>query len=114
MLDDLTAARAPEADRLGIPKTGTLRLLIDAKRSGIIPSVRAPLDQLRARGMWLSNAVWREVLTQAEEWTRSLAGLRPGSELRCSAKEPDQQTPARSLDSRPAACRAGRGSNGRL
>ncbi len=65
VLDDLTA-RA-EADRLGIPKTGTLRLLIDAKRSGIIPSVRAPLDQLRARGMWLSNAVWREVLTQAEE-----------------------------------------------
>jgi uncharacterized protein len=57
VLDD-RAARA-EADRLGIPKTGTLRLLLEAKELGIIPSVRVPLEVLRARGMRLSNDVWR-------------------------------------------------------
>jgi predicted nucleic acid-binding protein len=65
VIDD-RAARA-EADRLGIPKTGTLRLLLDAKELGIIPSVRTALDYLRARGMRLSDAVWHEVLSQAGE-----------------------------------------------
>ena len=45
VLDDL-AARG-EADRLGIPKIGTLRLLLDAKQLGIIPSILTPLDRLR-------------------------------------------------------------------
>jgi uncharacterized protein len=40
VLDDL-AARG-EADRLGIPKIGTLRLLLDAKQLGIIPSILTP------------------------------------------------------------------------
>jgi predicted nucleic acid-binding protein len=65
VLDDL-AARA-EADRLGIPKIGTLRLLLDAKQLGIIPSVLAPIDRLRELGMRLSDSVYREVLRQAEE-----------------------------------------------
>jgi uncharacterized protein len=65
VLDD-RAARA-EADRLGIPKTGTLRLLLEAKELGIIPSVRVPLEVLRARGMRLSNDVWQEVLSLAGE-----------------------------------------------
>ena len=65
VLDD-RAARA-EADRLGIPKTGTLRLLLEAKELRIIPSIRVPLDVLRARGMRLSDDVWREVLSLAGE-----------------------------------------------
>jgi predicted nucleic acid-binding protein len=65
VLDD-RAARA-EADRLGIPKTGTLRLLLEAKELGIIPCVRVPLELLRARGMRLSNDVWQEVLSLAGE-----------------------------------------------
>jgi uncharacterized protein len=65
VLDDRTA-RA-EADRLAIPKTGTLRLLLEAKELGIIPSVRIPLEILRARGMRLSDDVWREVLSLAGE-----------------------------------------------
>lgn len=65
VLDD-RAARA-EADRLGIPKTGTLRLLLDAKDLGLIPSVRTALDRLRVQGMRLSDAVWQEVLSQAGE-----------------------------------------------
>jgi len=65
VLDD-RAART-EADRLGIPKTGTLRLLLEAKEHGIIPSVRVPLEVLRAKGMRLSADVWREVLALAGE-----------------------------------------------
>jgi uncharacterized protein len=65
VLDD-RAARA-EADRLGIPKTGTLRLLLEAKELGVIPSVRAPLEYLQVRGMRLSDEVWREVLRLAGE-----------------------------------------------
>ena len=65
VLDDLAARM--EADRLGIPKTGTLRLLIDAKARGVIPSVRTPLDQLKKMGMRLSDAIYREVLAQAGE-----------------------------------------------
>jgi len=65
VLDDL-AARG-EADRLGIPKIGTLRLLLDAKQLGIIPSVLTPLDRLHEMGMRLSDSVYREVLRQAGE-----------------------------------------------
>lgn len=65
VLDDLAARR--EADRLAIPKTGTLRLLLDAKQLGIIPSVRTILEHLRGMGMRLSDAVYREVLNQAGE-----------------------------------------------
>jgi predicted nucleic acid-binding protein len=65
VLDDRAARR--EADRVGIPKTGTLRLLLEAKELGIIPSVRIPLEILRARGMRLADDVWREVLSLAGE-----------------------------------------------
>jgi len=65
VLDDLLARI--EAERLGIPKTGTLRLLLDAKSLGIIPTVRGPLQRLRDQGMRLSHAVWHEVLRQAGE-----------------------------------------------
>ena len=75
VLDDL-AARG-EADRLGIPKIGTLRLLLDAKQLGIIPSVPTPLDQLHEMGMRLSDSVYREVLWQAEK-QRPWPGDGPG------------------------------------
>jgi predicted nucleic acid-binding protein len=65
VIDD-RAARM-EADRLGIPMTGTLRLLLDAKGFGIIPSVQDPLDRLRSHGMRLSDAIIREILRQAGE-----------------------------------------------
>jgi predicted nucleic acid-binding protein len=65
VLDD-RAART-EADRLGIAMTGTLRLLLDAKEFGIIPSVQDPLDRLRSYGMRLSDAIIREILRQAGE-----------------------------------------------
>jgi predicted nucleic acid-binding protein len=65
VLDD-RATRA-EAERLGIPKTGTLRLLLDATELGIISSVRTILDRLQFQGMRLSDAAWHEVLSQAGE-----------------------------------------------
>jgi predicted nucleic acid-binding protein len=65
VLDDRLART--EAERLGIPKTGTLRVLLDGKALGIIPTVRGSLTQLRDQGMRLSDAVWDEVLRQAGE-----------------------------------------------
>ena len=65
VIDDL-AART-RADRLVVRKIGTLRILIDAKRRGAIPSVRTPLDQLKRMGMRLTDAIYREVLNQAGE-----------------------------------------------
>jgi predicted nucleic acid-binding protein len=65
VLDDRLARR--EALRLGLPAIGTLRLLLDAKRLGTIPSVRDPLQRLRTLGMRLSDAVWDEVMREAGE-----------------------------------------------
>src|SRR5262249_17802995 len=65
VLDDLLART--EAARLNIPKTGTLRLVLDAKAHGLIQPVRDPLERLRDQGMRLSDAVWNEVLRQAGE-----------------------------------------------
>jgi predicted nucleic acid-binding protein len=57
VLDDLLART--EAARLGIPVTGTLRLLLDAKKLGIIPSMRDPLQRLRDEGMRLPVSLKR-------------------------------------------------------
>ncbi len=65
VLDDLLART--EAERLGIPKSGTLRLLLDAKSLGMIPTVLGPLRRLRDQGMRLSHSVWHEILRQAGE-----------------------------------------------
>jgi predicted nucleic acid-binding protein len=46
VLDDALARRVAEA--LGLRLTGTLGLLLDAKRAGLIPAVGPLLDQLQA------------------------------------------------------------------
>lgn len=46
VLDDAHARAVAEARR--IPLTGTLGLLLDAKRSGLIPAIKPYLDQLQA------------------------------------------------------------------
>jgi predicted nucleic acid-binding protein len=65
VLDDRLARE--QATNLGIPVIGTIRLLIDAKQRGIIPSVRDPLESLRAQGMRLSDELFTRVIRQAGE-----------------------------------------------
>ena len=65
VLDDALARRV--AKTLGIPFTGTLGLLLDAKRVGLISSVAPLLDQLQDLRFRLSSGARSAVLRLAEE-----------------------------------------------
>ena len=65
IMDDGPARRM--AETLGIKLTGTLGLLIDAKRSGLIPAVAPVLDQLEALRFRLAAQTRNAVLRLAGE-----------------------------------------------
>jgi len=60
ILDDLKARRI--ARRLGLSVTGTLGVLILAKQTGHLESIRETIDQLIHRGMWLDAKVIKTAL----------------------------------------------------
>lgn len=47
--------------------TGSLGLLLRAKRLGLIDAVAPRLTAMRQKGIWLSDAVVRRVLAEAQE-----------------------------------------------
>jgi predicted nucleic acid-binding protein len=55
VLGDLKARRV--ARRSGIPMTGSIGVLLHAKRLGKLASVAETIERIRARGAWLSDAV---------------------------------------------------------
>ncbi len=55
------------AASLGIPQTGTVGILLAAKRAGLIPSITPLLDQLTASGVRLSARLYEEARCLAEE-----------------------------------------------
>ena len=55
------------AERLGIDCGGSLRVLLEARRSGLIPSVAEAIARMRGGGMWLHDALVRAVCTAAGE-----------------------------------------------
>jgi predicted nucleic acid-binding protein len=55
------------ATALGIAQTGTIGVLLAAKRAGLIASVRPLLDQLSAAGVHLSPRLHDEALRLADE-----------------------------------------------
>lgn len=65
ILDDAVARRA--AQQLGLKFTGTLGLLIDAKRAGIIDAVAPLLDALQACGFRVAARTRKSVLQLAGE-----------------------------------------------
>jgi uncharacterized protein len=65
VLDDAFARQV--AETLAVRFTGTLGLLLDAKRSGIIPSIRPLLDQLQQLRFRLSSQTRIAVLQLAGE-----------------------------------------------
>ena len=65
ILDDALARK--EAEILGIPLTGTLGLLIDAKRAGLIPAVGPLLDQLQSLRFRLAPQTHAAVIKLAGE-----------------------------------------------
>ena len=54
-------------NQLGMPKIGTLGILLKAKELGHIPSVREEIERLRSRGFSVSEAVVQAVLEKAGE-----------------------------------------------
>lgn len=60
IMDDTEGRRI--ARELGVQVTGLLGVLIEAKARGAISAMAPLLDQLRAEGFWLSDAMQRNVL----------------------------------------------------
>jgi len=65
ILDDWKARKI--AERLGLSVTGTLGVIIKAKNSGIIPSVKPMLDKMRETNFRISDALEQIVLFEANE-----------------------------------------------
>jgi uncharacterized protein len=65
ILDDAVARRVAEA--LGLPLIGTLGIILEAKRKGLIPAVAPFLEQLQASGFRLAPHTQAAVLKLAKE-----------------------------------------------
>lgn len=66
LLDDRRGRRV--ALRLGLRVQGSAGILLLAKEQGILPDVRPALDALVEAGLYLSDDVYRRVLTLSGEW----------------------------------------------
>lgn len=65
ILDDQLARRI--ADLYDLRYTGTLGVLVKAKRAGFLSTVSAVVTAMRERGMWLSEAIVRDALRLSGE-----------------------------------------------
>ena len=65
IVDDLAARRV--ARELHLRVTGTLGVLLAAKRRGVIPLLRPPLDRLIEKSFFLSPPLYAELLALAGE-----------------------------------------------
>lgn len=65
ILDDLKARRI--ALTLGLQVTGTLGLLLQAKQTGLLPSVKAAITKLEKHGMWIAPALAAKAIKLASE-----------------------------------------------
>lgn len=65
VIDEKKARRF--AERMGIPMTGTLGVLILAKEAGLLDSIAGPLTRLKEAGLFLSQDLVRQALRLAGE-----------------------------------------------
>ena len=65
IIDDSVARR--HAKHIGLTVTGTVGVLLRAKKSGIIEDVTTVLDDLIQNGFYISDTVYSEVISLAEE-----------------------------------------------
>ncbi len=66
-LIDESKARRVARDVYGLAVIGTGRVLVEAKRAGVLSSVTDVLNSIRANGYWLSDRIVAEILAQAGE-----------------------------------------------
>jgi len=55
------------ARTLGLSVTGSVGLLLRARREGLLPEIRASLDAMQRAGIWLAERVRAEALREAGE-----------------------------------------------
>ncbi|MFP3897156.1 MAG: DUF3368 domain-containing protein [Anaerolineales bacterium] len=65
LLDDALARRIAEA--AGLEVWGTLRVLLEAKKAGLIEAIEPLVRHLRDRGMWISKSILKRILILAGE-----------------------------------------------
>jgi predicted nucleic acid-binding protein len=65
LLDDGRARRIAQAASLTV--WGTLKVLLEAKSQGLTDRIAPHIDQLRASGLWMSDAIRQRVLALAGE-----------------------------------------------
>jgi len=65
VLDDFEARQCARA--LGVPVTGTLGVILRAKKSGLIPAARPLLEELLRRGLYLSKDLVEQSLREVGE-----------------------------------------------
>ena len=65
ILDERAARRYAKARHL--PVIGTLGILLQAKRKGLIPSVQQPMDKLIKFGLHIHPTVYQTILRSADE-----------------------------------------------
>jgi predicted nucleic acid-binding protein len=65
ILDDLAARRC--AASLGIEPHGTLFVLLEAKKAGLVPAVAPLIEMVRAKGLFVSDSLVAKVLRRAGE-----------------------------------------------
>ena len=66
VLLDETQARE-KAALVGLRLTGTIGVLIRAKREGLVDTLRPLLDQLRQKSFWISESLYRSALVAVGE-----------------------------------------------
>jgi len=65
LLDDRRAREIAKAAGLNV--WGTLRVLIEAKRIGLVEKIAPVVDKLGDSGMWMSKEIRRRILRMADE-----------------------------------------------
>jgi predicted nucleic acid-binding protein len=65
LIDERAARKVAMARKL--PLIGTVGILLLAKRRGLLDSVKDVLDEMKAQGMRISDRLYVQVLTLAQE-----------------------------------------------
>ncbi|MDD5008314.1 MAG: DUF3368 domain-containing protein [Syntrophorhabdaceae bacterium] len=67
VLIDERKARRIARSMYGLKVVGTARILVEAKRKGIVKSVKNLLNEMRAGGYWIGDNIVQQILREAGE-----------------------------------------------
>ena len=67
VLLDEVKGRKIAGDVYHLPVIGTGRVLVEAKKRELIPTVKPYLDEMRSKGYWINTGVYTQILRMAGE-----------------------------------------------